>query len=280
MTGWPRAAAILGAAVAVAATVASATGGSDLLWLVGLAFGVQWVAYVPAFVLRTERFYDLTGSLTYIAMVVLAVAQAEMVTARGAWMAGATLIWAARLGAFLAWRVHRAGSDGRFDELKQSAPRFLVAWSLQGLWCFLTPLLVWICLTTPVPGFHLLDVVGLMLWTGGFVLEVASDLQKSSFKAEPDNHGRFITTGWWAWSRHPNYAGEILLWAGVFVSAASQLQGWQWAAVVSPLFVYVLLRYISGVPMLEARAEERWGEDPDYLDYRARTPLLWPRPPA
>lgn len=279
MSGWSRAPAVIAVTVGLAGGLAWLGGGGLLLTLAVVAVVIQWVAYVPAYALRTEHFYDLTGSMTYVTLVVIGLSQAEEVTLRAAWLSAATLVWAVRLGAFLAWRVHQAGSDGRFDELKQSAPRFLVAWTLQGLWCFVTPLAVWICLCSPGPGIGPLDGLGFALWLVGFVVEVSSDLQKSAFKSDPANAGRFISTGWWAWSRHPNYAGEILLWCGVFLSASSQLRGSEWVALLAPAFVYLLLRHGSGVPLLEARADERWGADEDYLAYRARTPVLWPRPP-
>ena len=99
------------------------------------------------------------------------------------------------------------------------------------------------------------------------------------FRADPANEGRFITTGLWAWSRHPNYFGEILLWAGIALIAFPVLQGAQLATLISPVFVFVLLTRISGVPLLESRGKKRWGDEPAYQEYKARTPVLWPRPP-
>ena len=113
----------------------------------------------------------------------------------------------------------------------------------------------------------------------GFSIEIVADRQKSAFRADPANAGRFISSGLWAWSRHPNYFGEIVLWFGIAILAWPALAGWQLATLVSPLFVYVLLTKGSGIPPLETRAEERWGDDPAYRAYVERTPVLWPRPP-
>ncbi|MCB0954424.1 MAG: DUF1295 domain-containing protein, partial [Microthrixaceae bacterium] len=122
-------------------------------------------------------------------------------------------------------------------------------------------------------------LAGAALWTAGFVLESVADLQKSRFRADESNRGDFITSGVWAWSRHPNYLGEIMLWTGVALIALPALQGWQFVTLISPLFVFVLLRYISGIPLLERSARRRWGDDPRWLAYQRNTPMLLPRRP-
>jgi steroid 5-alpha reductase family enzyme len=189
-------------------------------------------------------------------------------------------VWAMRLGSFLFLRVRHDGSDGRFDELKYSFPRFLMTWTLQGLWVLLTLAAGLAAMTTtqsvPMGG---LAWTGVALWLIGFAIEAAADAQKRAFRRDPANRGRFITSGLWAWSRHPNYFGEITLWFGIALIASETLSGWRWATLISPLFVFVLLNFISGVPLLEARGKKRWGDDPQYRAYRARTPVLMLRPP-
>jgi steroid 5-alpha reductase family enzyme len=106
-----------------------------------------------------------------------------------------------------------------------------------------------------------------------------ADLQLVRFKADPENRGRVLDTGLWRYSRHPNYFGEIVLWIGIALIASEVLSGWQWVTMVSPLFVILLLTRISGVPLLEAQAKRRWGDDPEYRAWRARTATLVPRPP-
>ncbi len=243
-----------------------------------LSFGVQWLAFVPAYLRRTERFYDLVGSLTYLTVTAFAIGGTQSRDARS-WVLGLLVgVWAVRLGSFLFRRIRSEGSDGRFDEIKQSASRFLVAWTLQGLWVFLTLCAALAAITTTAPAdLGVLDGVGFSIWLFGFCLEVIADRQKSEFRRQ--NPGRYIDTGLWAWSRHPNYFGEIVLWTGIAVMASSTLNGWQWITLVSPLFVTLLLTRISGIPLLEKRADERWGDDAGYQAYKARTPVLIPRPP-
>ncbi|MBN2502685.1 MAG: DUF1295 domain-containing protein [Anaerolineales bacterium] len=248
---------------------------------VALAFIIQWIAFIPAFSLQTEKFFDLTGSLTYITVVVVAVIATPVVDTRALLLLGMVSIWAIRLGSFLFARIHAAGEDRRFREIKPSFARFLLTWTLQGLWVSfsLAAALAAITTTTRQPlGFF--GGFGLLVWLFGFGIEVIADRQKSAFKAMPENKDKFIQTGLWAWSRHPNYFGEIVLWIGVAIVTLPVLQGWQWLTLISPIFVTLLLTRISGVPMLEARADEKWGGQPDYEAYKANTPVLIPRPPA
>ena len=154
-----------------------------------------------------------------------------------------------------------------------------MAWTMQGAWVSLTALAALVIMTDARdPGIGAAAVLGWLLWAVGWGIEVVADRQKSAFRADPANDGRFITSGLWSVSRHPNYLGEILLWTGIFVSGLGMYTGGQWAVVVSPLFVVLLLTRISGIPLLEARADRRWGDDPAYQAYRAATPVLLPRP--
>jgi steroid 5-alpha reductase family enzyme len=273
---------LVAAVVAVAGSQGGATvGGVPVFALcVALAFVVQWAAFVPAFLRQTERFYDITGSVTYIAVTVVALLLSPAPDARSFLLLVLVLVWAVRLGSYLSLRIRKAGKDERFDAIKQSLPRFLTAWTLQGLWVSLTLSAALAALTTTTrAGLGVVSYVGLAVWVVGFGFEVVADLQKSRFRADPANSGRFIRSGLWAWSRHPNYFGEIVLWVGVLVVAAPVLRGWQWVGVLSPVFVTLLLTRVSGVPLLEKRADERWGGEPEYEAYKARTPVLVPRPP-
>jgi steroid 5-alpha reductase family enzyme len=246
---------------------------------VGLVFLVQWLAFIPAFLLQSERFYDLTGSITYISVTVLAVLFSARVDGRSIILLALVVIWAVRLGTFLFRRVRKAGKDGRFDEIKPSFFRFLNAWTVQGLWVTFTLAAALAAITTTNRReLGLFAVIGVLVWVFGFAFEVVADTQKSRFRADPRNRGRFINTGLWARSRHPNYFGEIVLWIGVAIIALPVLRGWGWVTLISPVFVTLLLTRVSGVPMLEKRADEKWGGQEDYEAYKKRTPVLIPRP--
>ena len=266
---------------------ASVGGVSVFVICAAVAFAINWIAFIPANISKTERYYDLTGSVTYLTVIALAVVLSSIsndsgeMSLRALLVAGMVVIWALRLGTFLFSRISRDGKDDRFDEIKTNPIRFFLTWTLQGLWVVLTAA----CALAIITGGNqtsmgALGWLGAFIWLFGFVVEVVADRQKSAFKKDPANSGRFISSGLWSWSRHPNYFGEMLLWFGVAVMAIPVLHGWQWVCLISPVFVYALIAHVSGVNQLEAKADRKWGEDPDYLIYKRNTSELVLRPPS
>ena len=245
---------------------------------VGLAFLVQWLVFIPSFWFQTEKFFDLTGGITYISVTLLAVLTSPAVDGRSLLLAGLVVIWAMRLGSFLFRRIQKAGKDDRFDELKPSFFRFLNVWTIQGLWVTFPAAAALVAITSSVrKELDVFALVGFLVWAFGFAFEVIADSQKSQFSANPANKGKFIQTGLWSRSRHPNYFGEIVLWLGIAIIAIPVLQGWQWVAMISPLFVTLLLTRVSGVPLLEKKADSKWGGQEDYEAYKKNTPVLIPK---
>ena len=245
---------------------------------VGLAFLIQWLVFIPAYLLQSEKFFDLTGSLTYISVTTFALLSTPQVGGRAILLFLMVITWAFRLGTFLFTRIKRAGKDDRFDDIKPSFVRFLNVWSIQGLWVTFTLAAALVAITsTNQQGIDGFAVAGFLVWSFGFTFEVVSDLQKSRFNADPENRGKFIHTGLWSRSRHPNYFGEIVLWIGVAIISLPVLSGWQWVALISPVFVTLLLTRVSGIPLLEKKADESWGGQEDYEAYKRDTPVLIPR---
>ena len=245
-----------------------------------LAFAINWVAFIPAALRQTEHFYDLVGGITYVSIIAVAVLFASELDLRATLVAAMVMVWALRLSLFLFRRIAKAGKDDRFDQIKTRPLRFLMAWTLQGLWVLLTAAAALAVITGGArEPLGVIGIVGIAIWAAGMLIEIVADRQKSNFKANPDNAGRFINIGLWAWSRHPNYFGEIVLWTGMAIVAIPVLQGWQWATLISPVFVAFLLIKVSGIPLLEAKADRRWGGEDDYEEYKRRTPVLVPKPP-
>ena len=271
---------LLGVLFAWAGSQAGARlGGFPLFALaVGVVFLIQWLVFLPSFFAQTEKFYDLTGSFTYISVTLFLVLFSPELDARSYLLAALVLVWAARLGPFLFRRVMKAGKDDRFDEIKPSFIRFLNVWTIQALWISFTAAAAWIAISSGNrQAIDIFAILGLLVWAVGFAFEAIADAQKSRFNADPANRGKFIRSGLWARSRHPNYFGEILLWLGVAIIALPVLQGWQWVALISPVFVTLLLTRVSGVPLLEAKADKKWGGQADYEAYKKNTPVLIPR---
>lgn len=284
---------LISTALAVGVSFAGGDGGARVGGLpvfvicAAAAFTINWIAFIPANINKTEHFYDLTGSLTYLTVIALAVALSGASNAigemslRALLVASMVVIWACRLGIFLFTRIRRDGKDDRFDEIKINPIRFFLTWTLQGLWVVLTAA----CALAIITGgdqarMGVVGWFGAFVWLSGFIIEVVADKQKSAFKKDPANAGKFISNGLWSWSRHPNYFGEMLLWFGVAVMAVPVLHDWQWVCLISPMFVYALIAHVSGVNQLEAKADRKWGEDPAYLVYKRNTSELVLRPPT
>jgi steroid 5-alpha reductase family enzyme len=266
----------------IAISIANATGNSLVVEAVLIAFIIQWVAFIPAYTFQTEKFYDLTGTLTYLTVTwyTLYMSSEKFTNLNVASIAIVLFIsiWAIRLGSFLFSRIHKDGEDKRFRTIKPSATQFFMTWTLQGLWVSLCSMCALTAISSEsgvvVNAFYYLGA-GLFIY--GFITEVKADNEKSKFRSVPENRDKFITTGLWAKSRHPNYFGEIVLWAAIAVISLPSLSGLQYITLISPIFTYVLLVHVSGVRMLEARGQKKWGHLEEYKTYQKSTPMLFPK---
>ena len=258
----------------------SISGISLIYFCCAFIFLAQWLIFIPSYIFETEHYFDLTGSLTYVSVTLLAILFTVDISLRDVLLALFVWIWAFRLGSFLFIRVKKAGSDGRFDLMKKDFWWFLMTWTIQGLWVFLTLAMALAAITSESKmAIDFFAIVGTLIWIFGFSIEVIADQQKTNFKDDPANKDKFITVGLWSWSRHPNYFGEMVLWIGIALIAFPVLIGWQLVALISPIFVIFLLTKISGVTMLESRGNKKWGDDEEYKNYLKNTSVLIPLPP-
>ena len=247
-----------------------------------LAFLIQWVAFIPAYLFQTEKFYDLTGSLTYLTViwfVYLSSNQVGEVNFQNLIVTVLISIWAIRLGSFLFSRIHKDGEDKRFRSIKTSPSQFFMTWTLQGMWVSICSM----CVITGISSseglvLNPLFYIGFILFVIGFSIEVIADHQKTVFRAIKENKDKFISTGLWSKSQHPNYFGEILLWSSIAIMSFSSLSGTQYLTMISPIFTYVLLVYISGVRMLDDMGNKKWGHLEEYKQYKQNTPVLYIKP--
>lgn len=273
---------IIGACILTAGSQGSILVFDMPLFLVcgAIGFVLHWTIFLPSFAFKTEHYFDLTGSLSYISTVIAAVYLNPNLDIRDLIICAMILIWAVRLGSFLFWRIKKDGQDKRFVVMKTKFFWFLMTWTLGGLWVLVTMAAGLAAMTSDATvAIGPLGYLGIGLWIAGMLIEVIADQQKTQFRKDPQNRDRFITTGLWAWSQHPNYFGEITLWLGLALLAIPVLSGWQLATLISPIFVYVLLTKVSGIPLLDRLAEKKWGSDPDFVAYTQSTPILMLKPP-
>ena len=248
-----------------------------------VSFVVSLVVNAAFFVIAAIRKTDVVTDLSYsLSFAVLAIALPFSGAGEPVQLIAAllVLVWAARLGLYLFRRILRIKVDHRFDRMRDKPLRFARFWILQAITVAVVMLPVSYLLgRDDAPGFGPWMVAGAALWLIGLVIEAVSDAQKSAFKAKKDVGERFITSGLWRYSRHPNYFGEILVWWGLFVYAVPFLQGAAFAVVIGPVFITLLLLFVSGIPLLEKSADAKFGEDPAYQEYKRRTSILVPLPP-
>ena len=257
--------------------ISLAIGNEQVQNIVLLVYIIQWVAFIPAYMFQTEKFFDLTGSITYSSVFIYCIYLATSGDLNWGSLVISILVilWAGRLGTFLFTRIAKDGEDKRFRTIKPDIAQFFMTWTLQGMWVSLCSL----CAITGIASdtgiiVNNIFYIGLVMFIGGFAIEIVADQQKTAFRAIPENRNKFITSGLWSKSRHPNYFGEIALWTGVAVMSFSSLSGIEYLTLISPIFTYLLLVKISGVRMLEGRGQKTWGDDEEYIAYMKNTPMV------
>ena len=239
---------------------------------------IHWLAFIPALIFKTEKFYDLTGSICYAFAAIYVYFQSYgMFLSLSLFISLAILIWTFRLGSFLLKRVMDAGEDKRFRTIKTNPTQFFMTFNLSALWVVICSLCALTAVSNGVLEVKPIFYIGLLVFIIGFLIEVIADNQKTAFRAVPENANSFITTGLWSVSRHPNYFGEVTLWLGIAIMSLPYLEGVQYWTLISPVFSFVLIYFVSGVRMLEARANVKWGENPEYLEYVKKTPIFFPK---
>tara|TARA_Y100001960_G_C14666827_1_gene823768 strand:- start:361 stop:1218 length:858 start_codon:yes stop_codon:yes gene_type:complete len=242
-----------------------------------LAFLIHLIIFIPSFIYKTEKFFDFTGSLTFLSIMIFSIYLKNSIIGsidiHSIILSILVSIWTIRLGSFLFYRIFKTGHDPRFNELKQSFFPFLMTWTLSATWVVLTLLPAMVILTSKISAdISYFTFLGALIWLFGFLFEVVADFQKTSFKNNPENKDKFITEGLWGLCRHPNYFGEIILWVGIWIITFPLLSGWQYITLISPFFVYLLLTSVSGINLVE----KKWKDSDEYKEYKKNVPELTP----
>lgn len=236
---------------------------------------IQAVFFAFAATLKTDKVTDLSYGLTFVALALHLQWYAPFTTPASLTVTLMVVLWGARLAGYLLYRIVRIKRDVRFDGVREHFWKFLQFWLFQGLavWVIMLPVTMWFAAPrTSGP----LMVTGVAMWLAGLVIETVADAQKFAAKTRPGGGTRWMSTGLWQHSRHPNYFGELLCWWGVFLAVAPALGAWAAAALLGPATITYLLLYVTGIPTLEKSAREKWGRDPAYQEYVRRTNRLVP----
>ena len=241
-------------------------------------FAIQIIVFIPSFIFRTEHYYDLTGGITYISTVVMALIlknSYQGIDLISLLLGSMVIIWATRLSSFLFLRVKKSGEDVRFKKIKHSFSWFLMTFMLQGMWVFMCIFPALIVISSINSEINNYAIVGSIVWLFGFLFEIIADNQKSNFNKF--NKGEFISNGLWSITRHPNYFGEFILWLGITIASLGYIDNYKYVLLLTPIFVYLLLTRVSGVNLLEDIGEKRWGNSKEYQKYKEKTPLFFPK---
>ena len=256
--------------------IANLTGIQNITYAVLFIFLIHLLIFVPSYYFQTEKFFDLTGTISYVSSVFFIFFKTNTVDSINLGSLALStfiIIWSLRLGTFLFLRIKKAGKDRRFNEIKKSFSWFFMTFSLSGMWVTICS----ICALTGIANgiiFSSTTIIGIIIFIIGFTIEIIADSQKTKFRAMDDNKDKFISIGLWKYSRHPNYLGEIILWLGISLISFSSLKGFQYVTLISPIFTYLLLVNVSGINLLEKSGEKKWGHLDSYKSYKENTPRL------
>jgi steroid 5-alpha reductase family enzyme len=242
-----------------------------------LSLAINIAMFLVAYRLKSDKLTDISYAVSFAVLALVAFFQGGA-SPYHAILLAIILVWAVRIGGFLLYRVMQTGKDRRFDGVRENFRKFGTFWVGQAItvWVLLIPSLM--AFRAPADVSQLASI-GCVVWLLGFVIETTADFQKYAFSQNSANKDKWIESGIWRYSRHPNYFGEILVWVGVYIVTLAALDIPQsLIGLVSPLTIIALLLFVSGIPPLEKAADKRWGELPAYKTYKRRTSTLVPLP--
>lgn len=243
-----------------------------------VSLGLNGVFFIIAALLKTDVFTDITYSLSFVLLSVILLTTSSTLSVFQIVTAAAVMVWGLRLGAYLFNRILHMKVDHRFDDKRGNPVKFGMFWLLQAVtvWVVMLPIygIFHASSSSELPVALLLP--GAVIFVAGLTIEAVADAQKYRFKSKSENRGKFMGEGIWKVSRHPNYLGEMMVWWGLALPGVFLFRGIEYAYFAGPLFITLMLLFVSGIPLLEKSSDEKWGKDPEYLAYKDSTPLLIP----
>lgn len=250
-----------------------------LLTTLLIAVAINVVGFLVAFKLKTDKLTDFSYALSFFTINLTGLILSGNFNLANTLVVSAITLWAIRLGSYLVIRIRKWGRDKRFDAIRENFFKFGQFWVLQGVTAWIVSLASLIFIyQNDSSSLNLISILGLIIFAKGLTVETFADLQLFKFSLIKKNKGKFIDQGLWRFSRHPNYLGEITVWTGLWIFTLPVLNLTQsLVAFISPLFIFLMIRFVSGVPKLEKSAKEKWGKDPAYQAYKKRTGLLLPK---
>lgn len=248
-----------------------------------IAYGSHWFGFIVSQILRTNMFFDLTEDVGIaVAFITSYLSIQREPSTRQMLCFAISGLWCLRLASFVFYRIVIRGSDWRFDKLIKASAYNFFGWTSGGTWVFINGLALW-----GLAEFHdtapigLLDILGLIIWLLGFSCECISDIQKYKFNAKfrSGTNKKWIASGLWKYSRHPNYLGEIILTFGLSLIAVSGYPphhiSWLLCVIIPPFWSFFFLMFTS-LMLLEKRADAKWSNNPLYQQYKIQVPVLFP----
>lgn len=251
---------------------------NTLLNALVISMGINIMMFVPAYLFSTDKLTDISYAATFVVVSFFGLSLSNN-SAAHIILFLMVILWAARLGMYLFVRIKKIGKDKRFDQMRKNFIKFGGFWVLQGftVWTVLFPVTLFFAINNPSLTF--LSLIGFLIFVTGLLIETIADYQKYRFINNPKNKGKWINTGLWKHSRHPNYFGEILLWIGVYVFTLSNFELTQaLIGLIGPIYIAFLIIFVSGIPLLEKKADKRWGKNKNYQEYKKSISTLIPLP--
>ncbi|MCB9834765.1 DUF1295 domain-containing protein [Candidatus Nomurabacteria bacterium] len=238
----------------------------------------QLIFFVYASSHKTDKLTDLSYGLGFVTVAIYCLSTSPNISSYKLVLLTMIILWGARISTYLLLRIIKTGRDSRFDGIRENFWKFARFWLLQGfsVWVISLPAIYLLSLNQPTE-INTWAIIGLIIWLSGVFIETLADLQlyKFRFGNHPETNP-WIDSGLWHYSRHPNYFGEILLWWGIFIYGASYYTGTYWLTIIGPIFITLLITKVSGIPILEKSADQRWGKEIEYKKYQRNTPILIP----